>query len=291
MTARRRETRIQFLRPRQIVERLKAAPVVYVPVGPLEWHGPHMPYGTDPLNAENMALRACAKTGGVVWPTEFWGTERERTTAQLASLGFPKGKYVVGMDFPKNLIPSSYCPEEIFALVVREILREIIALGARAAVIVNGHGGENHMRVLHRLETEFNNTTDLRVFVRVAAPRRLFETGSGEHAARTETSVMMHAYPECVDIRELPPASRRMKYTDWAVVDGPGFDGKARGNGYLTKEEDPRLTASRALGKAYVEKAVREIAAEVKEILRSVKRGRRNQKITTKFTRGTKNTL
>jgi creatinine amidohydrolase len=272
---RRGEVRMQFLRPGEIVARLKAAPVVYVPFGPLEWHGPHMPYGTDPLNAENVALGACRKTGGVVWPTQFWGTERERRPEQLKSLGFAAGKYVVGMDFPKNILPSSYCPEEIFAVVAREILREVRAVGARLAVIVNGHGGENHIAVLLRLETEFNNTTDLRVFVRVAAPRDFLQQGSGEHAARLETSVIMSILPECVDLKALPPVSRPMKYTDWAVVDGPGFDGKAKGNGYLTKEEDPRRTASAGLGKRFVARTVEEVAGEVKERLKSIRRGRR----------------
>lgn len=269
---RRTETPIQYLRPRQIVQRLKHAPVVFIPFGPLEWHGPHLPYGTDPLNAENIALRVCARTGGVVWPTQFWGTERERRPEQLASLGFPTDKYVVGMDFPKNLIPSCYCPEEIFAVLVRELLAESVRLGARLAVIVNGHGGENHMAVLDRLAVEFNGTTDLRVFVRIAAPKSLLAAGSGEHAARGETSVLMHIHPECVDLGQLPPKFRRMKYTDFAVVDGPGFDGKSPGDGYLTPAQDPRFHASAELGRTSVDKTIREIAREVKEILKSLTR-------------------
>jgi len=268
----RREIRVAYLRPREIVERLRKAPVVYVPFGPLEWHGPHLAYGMDALNAEATALGVCAGTGGVVWPTQFWGTERERRPEQLKSLGFPAGKYVVGMDFPKNLIPSSYCPEEVFAILVREILREITSLGAKVAVIINGHGGENHIAVLKRLETEFNNTTDLKVFVRIAAPRWLPEAGSGEHAARGETSLLMHLQPECVDLRQLPPKGKRLKYTDYAVVDGPGFDGKAGGSGYLSRQEDPRFMSSAKAGKACARAAVREIAQEVRSLLESRKR-------------------
>ncbi len=270
----RAEVRMSHLRPGEIAGRLKKTSVVYVPFGPLEWHGPHMPFGTDPLNAENAALASCRRTGGVVWPTQFWGTERERRPEQLASLGFPTDKYVVGMDFPKNFMPSMYCPEEIFAIVVREILRAITTLKARLAVLVNGHGGENHIRVLERLAVEFTSTTDLAVHVRMAAPKTML-SGSGEHAARGETGLLMHLHPASVDIRQLPPKSRRMKYTDYAVVDGPGFDGKAAGNGYLSRDEDPRFTASAAPGKKVADATVREIAAEVKALLKSLGKGRR----------------
>lgn len=268
------ETRMAFLRPGEIVERLKRASAVYVPFGPLEWHGPHMPYGTDALNAESVALGASAKTGGVVWPTQFWGTERERSPQQLASLGFRTDKYVVGMDFPRNLIRSMYCPEEVFALVVREILREIGVLGARLAVLVNGHGAENQIRTFERLTVEANNTTGLRVLFRIAAPRKMLEEGSGEHAAAKETSLLMHLHPQCVDVGQLPAKRVRMKYTDYAVVDGPGFDGKAKAAGYIAKEDDPRVSARPEIGRRIVQQTVLELVGEVRAELRALGRRR-----------------
>ena len=265
--ARKSDVRMQFLRPAEIVARLKAVSVVYVPFGPLEWHGPHMPYGTDALNAEAVALAACRRTGGVVWPTQYWGTERERRPDQLRSLGFPADKYVVGMDFPKNLLKSMYCPEETFAIVVREVLNGCIRLGARVAVLVNGHGAENHMAVFKRLVAEFNASGAIRVHFRVAAPLSAL-TGSGGHADAGETSLMMHLCPGCVDLRALPPKGKRMKYTDHAVVDGPGFDGKGGRGGYLAADVDPRFHASAELGRRGFDQTVRELAAEVSGIMK-----------------------
>jgi creatinine amidohydrolase len=263
------EVRMQFLRPSEIVARLKKAPVVYIPFGPLEWHGPHMPFGTDPLNAENVALKACAKTGGVVWPTQFWGTERERPASHLKSLGFKETDYVVGMDFPKNILPSMYCREEVFAIVVREVLRQAITLGAHLAMMVNGHGGENHMRVLDRLAAEFTNTTPLRVVNRIAAPLSAHPTGSGGHADAGETSVMMHVHPKCVDLKQLPPKSRKIKYRDFAVVDGPGFDGRGPSVKFtLGKEDDPRFSASAKRGARGIAATIRQVAQEVKAAVR-----------------------
>src|SRR5436305_468736 len=106
------ELRLSHLRPAEIQQRLTACPAIYVPLGPLEWHGPHLPLGTDPLNAENVALGVCRRIGGIVWPTQFWGTERERPPALLRALGFEENQYVVGMDFPRNSLPSAYCAAE-----------------------------------------------------------------------------------------------------------------------------------------------------------------------------------
>ena len=50
------ETRqIAYLRPDQIVQEIERCPLAYLPVGPLEWHGPHLPLGVDALNARKRA--------------------------------------------------------------------------------------------------------------------------------------------------------------------------------------------------------------------------------------------
>ena len=41
------EVRYQILRPTELVERRLACPVVYIPIGTLEWHGVHNLFGAD----------------------------------------------------------------------------------------------------------------------------------------------------------------------------------------------------------------------------------------------------
>jgi len=259
------ECRIAYLRPGQIRARLAECPAVYIPFGPLEWHGPHLPYGMDPLNAEAVALRACAKSGGVVWGTQFWGTERERRPEQLRSLGFKPNEYVVGMDFPNHSLKSMYCPEEVFAIIVREILRETVTLGAKLAVLVNGHGAENHIAVFKRLETEFNASGPLKVYFRLAAPKDALKTGSGEHAAAMETSILMHLHAPSVDLKTLPPHPEPLHYRDYGIVDGPGFDGSGGPEHALTPPADPRTKANPEWGREIVETSASELAEEVRE--------------------------
>jgi creatinine amidohydrolase len=62
--------------------------IVYLPIRPLEWHEPHLPLGTDPLQAETLAIAVAQQVGGVVHPTLYWDTERERQPELLRDLGF-----------------------------------------------------------------------------------------------------------------------------------------------------------------------------------------------------------
>ena len=109
-----RSVQFECLRPDEILEEQKNKSIVYLPIGPLEWHGPAMPFGTDPLAATEVARRAAAITGGVVIPTLYCGTERERSTQLLEDAGFSDtGIYIKGMDVPQNSMASFYTPEEI----------------------------------------------------------------------------------------------------------------------------------------------------------------------------------
>ena len=71
-----RTVQLEYLRPGQIQEERARCPIVYLPVAPLEWHGPAMPFGTDPLMAQELARAAALRIGGVVMPTVFFGTEQ-----------------------------------------------------------------------------------------------------------------------------------------------------------------------------------------------------------------------
>ena len=264
------EHRLAYLRPDQIRAALAKCPVIYVPIGPLEWHGPHLAYGVDAFNAERTALGVCEQTGGLVWATQFWGTERERQPDQLEGLGLDRCEHIVGMDFPGNPLPSAYCPEEVFAVLLNEILNEVRRFGARLAVIVNGHGAVNHNQVLHRLAAHFNGTTDLRVHVRIAFPRKAVVEGSLGHASAAETSLMMHMHPATVDVGALPPTPQPLHYADFGIVDGPGFDGNGPPDKTLPDEDDPRTNASAEAGRECHETIVRELIEEVRRIVEAL---------------------
>ena len=162
-----RTVQLELLRPGEILAERERCSIVYLPVGPLEWHGPAMPYGTDALLAQSLARCAAERTGGVVMPTLFIGTERERPASILRDKGFenPERLYVLGMDVPKNSMKSFYAREDMFAVIVREHLRLLVQQGYRLIVIVNGHGAWGQTATLERLAVEFSHETPSKVIV------------------------------------------------------------------------------------------------------------------------------
>ncbi len=166
-----KEVRVQYMLPHQLREELKRLPLIFIPLAPLEWHGLHLAIGTDPINAEHVALEIAKRIGGVVLPTLYMGTERERDPKTLESLGFDKSDYVVGMNFfkAKGLYESFYFSEEIFALVLRVHIELCIDHGYRYIYIVSGHGAINHNNVIERLCIEFSNKSNKAKEAKVAA--------------------------------------------------------------------------------------------------------------------------
>jgi creatinine amidohydrolase len=218
------ETRYEWLRPGQLIARREQCPLVIVPVAPLEYHGPHLPIGTDPINCGMVAHACCRKLGkGVVLPTIMTGTERERGPAIVESLGFAEGEFIVGMDFPSRLWNSHYLPEEIFAIRLAAELRMLVGQGYRYLFIANGHGATNHIQVIDRLCKELNAVADIKADWRTTFPQKTLEQDAIGHADRVETSLMMHYLRQSVDLTALPPHETPLHYKDFSIVDAPGF--------------------------------------------------------------------
>lgn len=60
-----KDVQMQFMRPRQLEDALRAFPAVYVPFGLIEWHGRHLPLGNDALKAHTILVKCAERFGGV----------------------------------------------------------------------------------------------------------------------------------------------------------------------------------------------------------------------------------
>ena len=227
---RNREVRFEMLRPGQLREAFARCPLVFLPVAPLEYHGPHLPVGMDSINAAQCAQEACRQLGkGVVMPVLSMGTERERPGWMLESLGFHAGDWIIGMDFPTATWKSHYYPEHVFGLVVASTIEMLISQGYRVVVIVNGHGAWNQLETLDRLAKYYTHTTDTLVVHKLAFTVDVREKNLVGHADIFETSLMMHFEREVfsgdalVDLSTLPARDVPIRYPDFSVADGPGF--------------------------------------------------------------------
>ncbi len=256
-----RDFRYENLRPDEIIKERENRSIIYLPLGPLEWHGPAMPMGTDPVLAEVAAQEAVQKTGGLVLPTLYAGTERERSEELLHAMGFGEDvTYVIGQDVPKNTLKSFYFREEVFALIVREYLRILSEQDFRLIVIVNGHGAANQIETLQRLAVEFSHETGSRVIV-TGTFGRISEMDDYEgHGTKAETSLQMYVRPENVDLHMLPDGP--LKNTDFGINGGKVYALQPNETGTIEKECDPR-DASAQLGRQYLDAAVQEIVKAV----------------------------
>jgi creatinine amidohydrolase len=148
-------------------------PLVLVPVGSTEQHGPHLPLSTDTVIAQAVAERVAAalRPGAdgpvLVAPAMAYGASGEHA-------GFP-GTVSIGH-------------EALYAVIVETV--RSLALWAGRVVLVNGHGG--NVRTLDaavsRLRVEGHDTA----WAGCEVP------GGDAHAGFAETSVMLYLAPGLV---------------------------------------------------------------------------------------------
>jgi len=99
-------------------------PLVLIPLGSTEQHGPHLPFSTDTFIAEQVAIAVAERLSSgnsgpvVVAPPLAYGASGEHQT-------FP-GTVSIG--------------QEALAVVLVEMIRSVSTWGRRI-VLVNGHGG------------------------------------------------------------------------------------------------------------------------------------------------------
>lgn len=264
-----REFSFELLRPRQLIRERSKCPLIFIPVGPLEYHGPHLPMGVDALNATLCAREVCKKLEkGVVMPTAFIGTEKKSPSHLLKNLGFKPADHIVGMDFPSALWKSHYYSEHIFALTIASIIEKLIDNRYKLIIIINGHGARDQVEVLTRLSKHYSNTTDCHIVSDIA----IADEYLGGHADLYETSLMIYYRNKynlgnIIDLSELPEKDIPIHYPDFSIVDRAGFSKNPDPDRII--REDPR-SASEEIGKDIFEKTVQKFIDITKNALKKL---------------------
>lgn len=243
-----RKIRFEEMLPAELDALVRGISIAYLPVGSMEWHGPHMAMGMDTAHAYAVALRLARKLGGAVMPPLYIGTECVRSPETLKKIGFNGNEHIVGMDFPKNSVRSMYWPEELFRAIVRQQAAFLCDMGFKTVVIVNGHGADNQIAELHDIAAQLTDETGANVIAQFV----LFnECGVGVgHAGLLETAVMQALVPQGVDLSALPLKPEKLKNVDYAIVDSETF--VSGGNDDFTVRYDPR-DASTETGRQIIE--------------------------------------
>jgi creatinine amidohydrolase len=256
-----------YLFPEEVAAARARSGLVILPLGLIEWHGPHMAMGCDNLLAHAFARALARELRCPYFPPLFIGTERERPPAVLKSIGFTGEEFIEGMDFPANSVASAYYRDEVFAAVVRDTLNILLGrMKFRRVLIVNGHGAVNQKEVLNRLCSEFN--AGLKggkrvMWVYPGSPAALRGQSIG-HADAAEASMLAACFPECLDLSKLPRRGR-LKNTAFAIVDSETFDCSPTRDRTVRVKHDPRKHTDAEQGRRY-------LTADVKRIVRLVRR-------------------
>jgi len=272
MKDRNREIRFELLRPGQIIEEQKRCSLVFIPVGGLEYHGPHLPLGVDAINAALVAHEVCKEINkGLVIPTLYWSTERERPPRMAEGLGFKPTDWIVGMDFPSAQWKSHYYQEHVFALVLASKIEMLINHGYKVIMIVNGHGAVNHMETIERLAKHYSHVSDCSVEWGLALPDEITESNLVGHADIYEISLMMYyqmllGKDELVDMGTLPVKGKPIKYQNYSIVDGLGFSSTPDPEQIV--RTDPR-NASEELGEKIFNDIVKKFIGMTNKVLKN----------------------
>ncbi|MGN1280849.1 MAG: creatininase [Succinivibrio sp.] len=219
--------------------------IVIIPVGSTEQHGPHLPLGVDTYIADDIAKLLSEKTGAIVAPVLSYGYK-----SKPLSGGGPLFKGTIDLN-GITLINLMY-----------DILCEFARDGFNRIFINNAHF-ENQAFIEEAMDLATAQFKDLKVvqsnwwdvldkktvdevFSDVPFPGWAFE-----HAAITETSLMMYLEPDLVKT-DLIPEDVSAKALPYSVY--PPFDGMVPECGALA----PSRGSSAQKGKLIVDKALEE---------------------------------
>ena len=186
------------LLPHEFRRRLAEQPLAYLPLGTLEWHGEHLPLGSDAIQSEGLMIECARRFGGIVMPPIHLGPDRARPSSDCRMLyGMD---YAPSTDPPRQLDGSCYwIPLGLHLLVVDAVLAQLKRAGFRA-VFADGHGPSRWSWVENLAEREVRFGLKLLGVTKEVAGQWKSQM---DHAGRNETSMMMHLRPELVDLSRL----------------------------------------------------------------------------------------
>ena len=211
----------EHLLPYQFEQRMKGCPLGYVPVGSLEWHGEHLALGNDAIKIHALCCEAARQGGGIVFPPIYYGIP---FMVDYGARYHFKANLPVTEAFLRGLLTTT--------------LERLEKVGFKAAILISGHTCTEQRDLMRDIAGSYQGamavygTDDMEW-----ADNIDFHS---DHAAKWETSILWYVRPELVDIYRLPRDT---------TVELEGVYG-----------DDPRIHASRDLGRQAVEAIAGDLA-------------------------------
>lgn len=177
-------------------------PVIVLPVGSLEQHGPHSPLASDTIIPTEIGKAVAGRIGGLVAPAIAYGYKSMPRTGG-------------GNHFPG----TTSLDGDTLVRLTRDILCEFARHGARRILILDSHY-ENEMFLIEGIDLALKylkswGIDDLKVmkvryfeFISEATLAKVFPDGFPgwplEHAGVMTTSVLLHLRPDLIHMERVP---------------------------------------------------------------------------------------
>lgn len=181
--------RWEHLTPPEFKRLVKETRTCILPIGSLERHGDHLPYGTDGIVAHTIACMAAEIEPCVVFPAYWFGQVHE-AACFAGTINFP----------PAFLLQM-----------LEHVLNQIAQNGFNKIIILSGHGGNSHFLdyfAMSHLDTKQDYTLYVinphSVVEDRTALEGVFESERQGHACESETSMLMACRPGITKLEYCP---------------------------------------------------------------------------------------
>ncbi|MDT0645841.1 creatininase family protein [Zunongwangia sp. F260] len=155
--------------------------VAVLPWGATEAHNFHLPYATDSILAEGVAVESARRA---------W--EQEAKTLVLPTIPFGVNTGQMDVKFCINMNPSTQYA------VLKDVVQLLNEHKLRKLVILNAHGGNNFKPMIRELSVEFPDVFICSVNWWQSVDAHPYFQEPGDHAGELETATVMHLAPDLV---------------------------------------------------------------------------------------------
>ena len=210
--------------------------VMFIPISPVEEHGPHLPLGTDMYTCLGFTEAIAARL-------EEQHPELTAVLVPITPLGSGTAPYLGSIGVPPRLI------EDVLLRMGRAFARD----GFRSIVIISGHLALSQLMAMERAARKISKRYGIRMIALGTSvfrsalrspellhacaelseplPRKVLESlVRTHHAGALETSLMLHLRPDLVqpEFRQLAPIGplRLVRWRGWTREHWPGYGGE-----------------------------------------------------------------
>ncbi len=180
------QVRWEHLTPPEFEKMAHEEKICILPIGSLERHGEHLPFGTDAIVAHHIACLAAQKEPCVVFPPYWFGQVHEAAC------------FSGTINFPAPLLLQ----------MLETVVDQIAANGFSKILIFNGHGGNNSMLSYFMMAQNDREVDYTLYFASVFDGDwfdkldNIWDAPGGGHADESETSMVMAIVPDCVKMAQ-----------------------------------------------------------------------------------------